>query len=72
MYKFLKVVFCVFCVVALSSMVSFFTQRYKVERSEASNPLTNDQGVLLREVVLGNLEVQRSGALANTAGNIVM
>lgn len=37
-----------------------------------SNALTNDHGVVVAELVGGNLEVQGGGTLANTAGNIVM
>jgi hypothetical protein len=58
--------------VGLSSMVSFFTQHYKVEWLERVNALTNNQGVLLGEFVCGNLEVQGGGTLADTARNVVM
>lgn len=34
--------------------------------------LTDNQGLLLGEAVDGNLQVQRGGALANTAGDIVV
>jgi len=65
--------FCVFCVfVALSSMVSFFTQHYKVEMVGDDKALTDNDGVLLGEFVSGNLEVQGGGTLANTARNVVM
>jgi len=65
--------FCVFCVfVALSSMISFFTQHYKVEMVGDDKALTDNDGVLLGEFVSGNLEVQGGGTLANTARNVVM
>jgi len=34
--------------------------------------LTDDENLILGEAVLGNLEVQRSGTLANTTGDIVV
>lgn len=34
--------------------------------------LTDNEGLILREVVLGNLEVQRGGALADTARDVVV
>jgi hypothetical protein len=34
--------------------------------------LTDDEGLLIGEVVGGNLEVQRSGTLPDTAGDIVV
>jgi hypothetical protein len=34
--------------------------------------LTDNQGLILGEAVGGNLQVQRGGALANTAGDIVV
>lgn len=35
-------------------------------------PLTNDQSLGVSKVVLGNLEVERSGASSDSAGNVVM
>ena len=42
------------------------------EAKELSILLTDDEGLVLGEAVLGNLEVQRGGALANAAGDIVV
>jgi hypothetical protein len=37
-----------------------------------SNPLTDNHGVVVAELVGGNLEVQGGRALADTARNVVM
>jgi hypothetical protein len=73
MFESVEVVFCVFCVlVALSSMVSFLLPSIIKSNGRDGNALTNNQRVLLREFVCGNLEVQGGGTLADTARNVVM
>lgn len=42
------------------------------DRINSLNRLTDDEGVLGGEVVLGNLEVQGSGSLSYTAGDVVV
>lgn len=65
-----EVVFAFFVLLAL--VYCPFYPALKSRKIGGNNSLTNDHGVLLDEVVLGNLEVQRGGTLADTARNVVM
>lgn len=50
--------------------IARFPRSQKIE--SILNRLTDDEGVLGGEVVLGNLEVQGSGSLSYTAGDVVV